>query len=225
MKSLALKTVNQFSLNGTHPVLQDGQEVGSISPDDPETIIVEQTNFSVFNAVYNEVVNENILVTTEDDGVIQYDQFRVPNSFKVFYSAHRHLLISAAPSQVSKPFLKALQAAYPESINLAPYNFRIDQLIENLNVKTSVSFTVDEDGVQRKRFSGDAVIDNNEAATAVERGAATFLIGKADLLGRERTLGFNVGGSLLIYSNPNDIDQTYPFLNLTLSALDELVNP
>ena len=224
MKSLAIKTANKFNVNGTHPVVQDGVEVGSISVDDPADIFVERTQFNVYNAIYNEVVNENILVTNADDVVETYDEYRVPNSFKIFYSEQRHLLIAAAPSQVSKPFFKALQSQYPDEIALSPYNFQISQLIERLDIKTSVTFTVDEDGVQRKRFSGDAVIDNNEAATAVENGNATFLIGKADLLGRERTLGFNVAGSLLIYSNPSDIDQTYPFLNISLAALDELVN-
>lgn len=42
---------------------------------------------------------------------------------------------------------------------------------------------------------------------------ATFLIGKMDILQKERTIGFTKAGALLMYSSLNDIDNENPFLN------------
>lgn len=221
MKSLSLRKVTKFEINGETPIIEDGNDIGSIVPDtDNLSIIIEKKVFKVYVATFTEIIDENILVRDDDDNLQTFPEYMKPNTFKIFYSEKENLLYSTAPTIISKSFFKKLENAYPSNIKLDVIDFDFPNIIGLLTSTRGVTFNTQDKGVQRKRFSGNAVDSNNEAEAAVDDDNATFLIGKLDVLKLERTLGFSKSGSILIYSSVADLKVEYPYLQLTSAIYD-----
>lgn len=221
MKSLSLRSVVHFKIDGETPIVEDGNDIGSIVPDnDNPTITFERKSFKVYVATFTEVINENILVRDDDDKFQAFQEYMKPNTFKIFYSEEENILYSTAPTAISKSFFKKLENAYPAYVELKIIDFDFPNIIGLLTSTRGITFNTKDKGVQRKRFSGNAVDSNVEAEAAVDDDNATFLIGKMDVLNLERTLGFSKSSSILIYSSVADLKVEYPYLQLTSAIYD-----
>lgn len=223
MQSLTLKNATKFTINQAVSISDDQNEIGTIAPDTPRTLTVESRIFEVFNATFMETIQESIFVLNDDAELQAVNEYKRSESFKVFYDTADHILYSTAPSLISRNFFKALQKTIPQDVEISNFDFDFQKIQRRLNSTRGIAFTTEEEGVQKKRFTGDNVEANQEAGEALLDDTTTFLIGKMDVLRRERTIGFTKSGALLMYSSLSDIDFEHPFLNAA-RAIVEIIN-
>lgn len=213
MQSLTLKRVQKFDISQPISLSDDNNVLGTIAPDSPKTLTVESRIIKVFNATFMETINESIFVLNDDAELQAINEYKRSEVFKVFYDTTDKVLYSTAPSAISRNFFKTLEETEPSKVKLSNFIFDFKTIQTKLNSTRGIAFTTEEEGVQKKRFTGDNVEANQEAGEALTDDTATFLIGKMDILQKERTIGFTKAGALLMYSSLNDIDNENPFLN------------
>ena len=222
MQSLTLKRVNKFDITQSLSISDDNNEIGTIVPDSPKTLTVESRIFRVFNATFMETINESIFVLNDDDELQAINEYKRSEAFKIFYDQTDKILYSTAPSAISRSFFRALQHTEPKKVELLSFDFDFKKIQTKLNSTRGIAFTTEDEGVQKKRFTGDNVDANQEAGEALTDDTATFLIGKMDVLQKERTIGFTKAGALLMYSSLNDIENENPFLNAARAIIKKI---
>lgn len=222
MQSLTLKRVQKFDISQALSLSDDNNELGTIAPDSPQTLIVESRKFKVFNATFTETINESIFVLNDEAELQAINEYKRSEVFKVFYDTTDKILYSTAPSVISRNFFKALEDTEPSNVSLSNFNFDFRKIQTRLNSTRGITFTTEEEGVQKKRFTGDNVDANQEAGEALTDDTATFLIGKMDVLQKERTIGFTKAGALLMYSSLKDIENENPFLNAARAIIEKI---
>ncbi|EGP5215536.1 hypothetical protein CUM63_13045 [Enterococcus faecium] len=219
MQSLTIKKATKFEIELPLSISNEMNEIGTISPDNPKTITVESRVLKVYNATFIETINESIFILNDDDELQAYNEYKKSEAFKIYYDATDKVLYSTAPSSISKNFLKALEGMQPDKIQIHPFNFDFQKIQTKLNSTRGISFITEDEGVQKKRFTGNNVDANQEAGDALNDETATFLIGKMDVLNKERTVGFTKAGALLMYSSLKDITNENPFLNVARAII------
>lgn len=225
MKSLTVRVAHRFNIDRDLALTDASGNMGNISIDEPRTITIEGNVYSVYNATFTQLIEDSILINGENDELLAINEYRRNNAFKVYYNQNTNLLFATAPSEITKNFLRALETNFSEIVSLSTFDFDFQRIITLVNSTRGVTFNTEEDGVTKKRFSGDSVASNIEASTAIDDNAATFLIGKMDVLNRERTIGFTKAGTLLIYSSVNDINQEgNPYLYLASAIMGIITN-
>lgn len=222
MQSLTIKKVQKFNINSQLSISDNQNDIGTISPDSPRTLIVESRRFNVYNATFTETINESIFILNDSEELQAINEYKKSETFKIYYDTSENILYSTAPSSISRNFLGALQKMKPEEVNIQNFDFDFQKIQTKLNSTRGIAFTTEDEGVQKKRFSGDNVDSNQEAGEALIDDTTTFLIGKMDVLGKERTIGFTKAGALLMYSSLKDINNENPFLNVARAIIESI---
>lgn len=224
MKSISIRSVDNFKFTEATPILVDKEKIGTIVPSDIKTLAVSSQIYHVYTAEFLSKVNEKIYIDDQldDTTLIQKDHYLVQQSFTMYYNEDSSRLLFDAPAPVTKEFLKYLNDSTivkETPMNFQPIQFDFKYLIQKLAETRGITFNTTDPDVTRKRFAGPNVDNDTESTVAIDEDSATFLIGKMDVLGRSRTLGFSQSSTLVIYSNTSDIEKERPELELAVATL------
>lgn len=230
MKSVTIYNCSKFDINDSSEILQSKSQnnntskitVGNIAPtqDSINSIIVNQSNFLKFDCIYYITIDDNIIALINGNSV-PVEQYQKSSSFPAFYSSNIEKLFIFAPSPIAQEFIKSLVETYPDKITIEnSLNYDFNKIKTNENYAKALYFKVDETQITSKHFFGAGVEQDDEAAEAIDKNKATYIMGELDVAGKSRTIGFSKKGTLVFYSKPNDMTNLeYPYLQLAADTL------
>lgn len=237
-KSMSIRQVTTFDIpSGKYEVLAGGNGVaiGTIQEAQPKDVTIERHTLLIYNATYQETIREQITVfDPEADDYIPYDQYQTERNFKIYYNTQTKMLFSSAPSSITRKFLTHLEKNSPQDGSNQPdkpvvngvYSIQFDfkSVADILQTTKVIRFGSEDEHVNTKTFSGDGVVQNDEANDAIANDEATQLIGIIRIGTKDYTISISKPGTLVVYSNiPRASDEKpFPLLEFTLQALMEL---
>lgn len=219
MKSLTIYTCIKFDISSPIEIIQDESEAGNISPHG-ESLIISNHNFKPYYCTYNMKIEEDVLALV-DDVYQPVSVIKKSNSFEAFYSEKDSLLIVSAPAPIAKGFVKSLIDTYPNYVSTkgtVNYNFNTIKTFED--EAKALYFSVDETSITSKHFFGAGIEQDDEVSEAIDEERGTYIMGKLDILGKKRTIGFSKKGTMVFYNKPSDLEnKQYPHLELAIETL------
>lgn len=201
MQSYSIRLCPQFNITSNIDIKYKTKDkvIGSISPTE-NTIIMNRISFSIFDCKYYRSVNKDIFV----DGT-PYNEYQEVNTFKLYYSQVKQLILTEASTDVASSFLKYLSAQ--ENITMTREDFDFIKLSQNNTLVHQIWFTTDETNVKSKGFNGIQVNRDVEANKAILEGKATYIKVDIDVNNIKRTIGFSKKSAIIII-NKNNLDQS-----------------
>lgn len=103
-------------------------------------------------------------------------------------------------------------------------NFEFQQVADRLITTKVIRFGSEDEHVNTKTFSGESVIENDEANDAIINDETTQLIGGIRIGTADYSVSISKPGTLVVYTNiatPTN-EKPYPMLEFTIQALMEL---
>lgn len=237
-KSMSIRQVKTFEIpTGKYEVLAGGNgvSIGTIQEANQRTVSIERHTLIIYNATFQETIQEQITVfDPEADDYIPYDQYQTERNFKIYYNTQTKMLFSSAPSSITRKFLTHLEKNSPQdgidqpnkpTVNgVSSISFDFKSVANILQTTKVIRFGSEDEHVNTKTFSGDGVVQNDEANDAIANDEATQLIGIVRIGTKDYTISISKPGTLVVYSNIQSAsdEQPFPLLAFTLQALMEL---
>ena len=219
MQPITIRKTAKFNIKQPLSITKGDNNFGSISPSDPsDDKNVNGTVFKQFTGTLFNRVEENIDVEI-DDTIRHLSVYQKTESFVIFYSEKKELLLIFAGTKQAKTFVDQLQKNYPEDISLKTVDFKFPDISTDSVNNKALFFNVDDDHLDSMAAFGDDVDQNSSVSTAIDEKRATYLMAQMDIGNTSYTLGFSKKSALVIYQKLNSQGTDNPYLQLAMDTL------
>jgi len=220
MTSYGLRKVEKFNIENKIEITRtenSSKVIGTIEPTN-NTQSIDNTEFEIYKCEFYKDKTMDIIV----DGT-PYSEFKEVNSFKVYYSEDKNLLIAKVGLLICTPFLKFLADSNPQLVGYSNINFDFVKIVRNKALVDQVWFGTTDQHARTKGFNGTKVNKNEEAMSAINDGKATYIKVQIDVTSNgkniKRTVGFSKkSGIVIINKNDLGIDNTSKELQLLMDT-------
>lgn len=220
MTSYGLRKVEKFNIKNRIEITRTANSktlIGTIEPKNKKQAI-DGIEFEIYDCEFYKDKTMDIIV----DGT-PYSEFKEVNSFKIFFSNDRKLLIAKVGLLICTPFLKYLAQSNPELVKFSNIDFDFVKIVRNKALVDQVWFGTTDQHAKTKGFNGTKVNKNKEAMSAIIDGKATYIKVQIDVTSNgknlKRTVGFSKkSGIVIINKNDPTIDNPSRELQLLMDT-------
>lgn len=223
MQPITIRKTSKFNVTQPLSITKGDKNFGSIAPslDSSDEKTINGTVFKQFTGTLFNRVEENIDVEI-DDTIRHLSEYQKTESFLLFYSEKKKLLLIFTGTKQAKTFVDQLQKNYPDDISLNPIDFKFPDISTDSVNNKALFFNVDDDHLDSMAAFGDEVDQNSSVSTAIDEKRATYLMAQMDIGTKSYTLGFSKKSALVIYQKLDSKGTDNPYLQLAVDTLSAI---
>lgn len=222
--SISVKHVSKFKLPSTKTEIKNADvPLGSIEKTN-QTLNVSGLTFHVYNCEYSKDISDNISVFIDDlDEYKEVNVYKKRFQFKLFYNDKEKLCFLYTAAPVAKSFLKSLCKTKDITFEYKNLDINFNKIYKQFNTTRGIRFSSNDQGVNKKAFSGSDVTENTEATDAISNENATQIIGELDVNGKTHTVMITTAGAIVAYTTLFNYEKKEnPMLEFSIDVLKTL---